>query len=58
MIESPLILYLLKRHAMEANWIFLGYWGLVLRNSFTIELQQTFHKVLKLVASAILLVKF
>ena len=51
----------LPKEPMETNWIFLGYRGpVVLRNSFSIELPQAFHTVLKLVALAIfhLLVKF
>ena len=50
----------LPKEPMETNWIFLGYRGVVLRNSFSIELPQAFYTVLKLFALAIfhLLVKF
>lgn len=50
----------LSKEPMETNWIFLGYRGVALRNSFSIELPQAFYTVLKLVALAIfhLLVKF
>lgn len=50
----------LAKEPMEANWIFLGYRGVVQRNGFPIESPQAFYTVLKLVGLAIfhLLVKF
>ena len=59
-LESMTSYTVLPKEPMETNWIFLGYRGVVLRNSFSIELPQAFCTVLKLVALAIfhLLVKF
>ena len=43
----------LVKETLEANWIFLGYSGVVLRNSLPIELRQAFYTALNLVALAI-----
>ena len=47
---------ILAKQTMEANWMFLGYRGVVLRNSLPIDrVAQVFCTVLKLVALTIFL---